>query len=222
MPPWHASSRQMPPRHASSRRMPIESFIPTYSARVSAILEMMTRQSIHVTSYIANSRQEANPCHLTTIARARHSTSTNSWQGLTRIPRVTLMTNHSFKTEGMTTVAKSEVVVFTPWQEGSVTISCLSAYCTIADSPRTHGLRWLTMLTFTLTTSWSPFPFLDESLLSSDMSLCTYILSLGLCLFQTMYISALVYALRTLSKFSSVPILVADELASSSSCEPRS
>ena len=37
-----------------------------------------------------------------------------------------------------------------------------------------------------------------------------------------MYISALSDALGTLSEFSSVPILVADELAYSSSCEPRS
>ena len=36
------------------------------------------------------------------------------------------------------------------------------------------------------------------------------------------YISALADALGTLSEFSSVPILVADELAHSSSCEPRS
>ena len=38
----------------------------------------------------------------------------------------------------------------------------------------------------------------------------------------SMYISALLDALGTLSEFSSVPILVADELAYSSSCEPRS
>ena len=37
-----------------------------------------------------------------------------------------------------------------------------------------------------------------------------------------MYISALLRALGTLSEFSSVPILVADELVQSSSCEPRS
>ena len=37
-----------------------------------------------------------------------------------------------------------------------------------------------------------------------------------------MYISALLCALGTLSEFSSVPILVADELAQSSSCKPRS
>ena len=38
----------------------------------------------------------------------------------------------------------------------------------------------------------------------------------------SMYISALLDALGTPSEFSSVPILVADELARSSSCEPRS
>ena len=38
----------------------------------------------------------------------------------------------------------------------------------------------------------------------------------------SMYISALLDALGTLSEFSSVPILVADELAHSLSCEPRS
>ena len=37
-----------------------------------------------------------------------------------------------------------------------------------------------------------------------------------------MYISALPGALGTLSEFSSVPILVADELAFPLSCEPRS
>ena len=37
-----------------------------------------------------------------------------------------------------------------------------------------------------------------------------------------MYISALLDALGTPSEFSFVPILVADELAYSSSCEPRS
>ena len=37
-----------------------------------------------------------------------------------------------------------------------------------------------------------------------------------------MYISTLLDALGTLSEFSSVPILVADELAYSSSCAPRS
>ena len=37
-----------------------------------------------------------------------------------------------------------------------------------------------------------------------------------------MYISALYCALGTLSEFSSVPILVADELVQSSSCETRS
>ena len=37
-----------------------------------------------------------------------------------------------------------------------------------------------------------------------------------------MYISALLCALGTPSEFSSVPILVADELAHSLSCEPRS
>ena len=41
----------------------------------------------------------------------------------------------------------------------------------------------------------------------------------GYVVSTSMYISALLDALRTLSEFSSVPILVADELAHSSSCE---
>ena len=44
----------------------------------------------------------------------------------------------------------------------------------------------------------------------------------GCVVSTSMYISALLDALGTPSEFSSVPILVADELASSSSCEPRS
>ena len=49
--------------------------------------------------------------------------------------------------------------------------------------------------------------------------LCTCILSLCLRLASRMYISALTCAVGTPSEFSSVPILVADELAKSSSCE---
>ena len=53
-------------------------------------------------------------------------------------------------------------------------------------------------------------------------SICTYIAILWPCLSVLMYISALLRALGTPSEFSSVPILVADELAHSLSCEPRS
>ena len=44
----------------------------------------------------------------------------------------------------------------------------------------------------------------------------------GCVVLTPMYISALPDALGTLSEFSSVPILVADELIHSSSCETRS
>ena len=50
-------------------------------------------------------------------------------------------------------------------------------------------------------------------LLSYDASLCTCISSLWLCFLPLMYISALLRAIGTPSEFSSVPILVADELA---------
>ena len=52
-------------------------------------------------------------------------------------------------------------------------------------------------------------------------SRCTCVVSLWLCLLVPMYISALLCAKGTPSEFSSVPILVADELVQSSSCEPR-
>ena len=65
-------------------------------------------------------------------------------------------------------------------------------------------------------------PFELPYLLSNDAALCTCICLYGLCLPTLMYISALFRALGTLSEFSSVPILVADELAHSLSCEPRS
>ena len=53
-------------------------------------------------------------------------------------------------------------------------------------------------------------------------SRCTCVAPLWSCLRVPMYISALLCAVGTPSEFSSVPILVADELAPSSSCEPRS
>ena len=67
-------------------------------------------------------------------------------------------------------------------------------------------------------TSWWPSPFMYEYLLSRDMP-PLYLCCLPLVVLSTpMYISALFRALGTPSEFSSVPILVADELVQSSSC----
>ena len=56
--------------------------------------------------------------------------------------------------------------------------------------------------------------FVYDYLLSSDVSLCTCIRFFDQVSPILLYISASVRALGTPSKFSSVPILVADELAS--------
>ena len=92
----------------------------------------------------------------------------------------------------------------------------LSAYCHMVDSYRTFGLlTWLCLL-------------LLRSLLSRCLLFCTIadsglfvLVEFPLTLFTDphVHINAVLYALRTPSEFSSVPILVADELAHSSSCE---
>ena len=58
---------------------------------------------------------------------------------------------------------------------------------------------------------------------SAVMRLFVLVSHLFACVVSSpMYISALLYTVGTPSEFSSVPILVADELAYSSSCETRS
>ena len=74
------------------------------------------------------------------------------------------------------------------------------------------------MLTFTPRLLDGRHLFCTSYLLSSDAALCTCTHLCWLCLATSMYISALSCALGTPSEFSSVPILVADELAHSSSC----
>ena len=90
-------------------------------------------------------------------------------------------------------------------------LSC-SAYCTIVDSYQTYGL--LTQYGYPYS---GCFPiavsFSVRYLLSDDPSLLVLVVHcLNLCGSRVMYISALDSTLGTPSKFSSVPILVADEL----------
>ena len=95
----------------------------------------------------------------------------------------------------------------------SVTISlpfCLpSAIWLISDFRTLNSC----MLTSTPLASWLPSPLLYNYLLSNDVSLCTCMRLVFLCLFPFLYISTLAHKLRTPSKFSSVPILVADYLS---------
>ena len=82
----------------------------------------------------------------------------------------------------------------------------------MGDSYRTFGL--LTPLGLRATPLLLDGRYLLCTIARSAMTcvLCTCILSLCLCLAFCMYISALTCALGTPSEFSSVPILVADEL----------
>ena len=96
------------------------------------------------------------------------------------------------------------------------------AYCTMSNSYRTFGL--LTQLCL---------PLLQHFLMAvAFLVRTTYLVMTCLVVLvfrcvdrvwlPLMYISALLCALGTLSEFSSVPILVTDGLAHSSSCESRS
>ena len=96
------------------------------------------------------------------------------------------------------------------------------AYCTMIDSQQTF--RPLTDICLPKLRYLRSPRFLSCTILTHrwHISLCTCRTPLCLCLTSLMYISALQRALGTPSKFSSVPILVADELDSSSTCASQS
>ena len=183
----------------------------------------MTLPLKFTTSYSANFKQADDRLPQTSVDKDHLTTSTISCHASTMSWRETNMLNHSSRTEATRTITMSEVAVFTSWEGGSVTVFPLTIVYNLTLDFRTHDSY---MLTFTPLTSQSPFPFLVRVLTQQTLSM--------MCPFASMLTSLYLYSricpvykrstsrTRTPSEFSSVPILVADELARSLTCAPQS
>ena len=105
----------------------------------------------------------------------------------------------------------------------SVTIFTPSdVYDTTYDSYQTFGLLTVPCLPFHPILLDGRRLLCTNTYSADDASLCTCSMSLWSCFSVSLYISALRRTLGTPSEFSSVPILVADELVLLFPCEPRS
>jgi hypothetical protein len=108
------------------------------------------------------------------------------------------------------------------WDTGCYDFPLPYTYATVHDSYRTFGLLTPPCLPFTpiLLDGRRLLYILAYLALTRLFVLVSYVF--GHVVSTFMYISALLDALETPSEFSSVPILVADELAYSLPCETRS